>query len=924
MERKTVGSLAGLALLPLGGVTLWYGLQEGSTLLTVAGIVVAAAGLLALGGVLRSAGEHRPGVWIVGGLVGVAVGLLMGIGLSWAVGASLIVAGLTSFRVGIRAVVHRSDRGARQVAAAGVGGVFLGVMLVLDGVLGRSLALTGVGLLFVVAGLIPLSLGWLHLGLRTIRPSWAIVAGVMAVAAALVLWPTERPEWLPWVAAAVLVAAGASFSWRLEGAVAVLLTAMVLALVLADRVDQAPLDPQPDAPDRILALGDSYSSGEGATRFFPGTNAVGDLENQCRRTSTAYPYLVASRLEMGLDFFACSGATTSQVYEVGQMGPESPDHIPGELPQLEYLTDTSRIRVVLLTIGGNDAGFGRIGIACGLPGQCDAFREHWLTRVARIGRRLEKTYRAIKTAVGRSTPVVVIPYPRVLTEGGCGWSALDRSEHDFLFEFITVLDDRIRRSAERAGVNFFEQGMFAFEGQRICEAGGPDDTVMNFLNFVPTDGRFTDRVDPTNWIHGTFHPKPTGHQAMADELAPWLRQLLADIDAGLIPPNPPPNPDATFLIRRVSSVETVAADPRGLPTDIACPVGKVSAFATLLPLLNARTTFTLHAAPEAPICHTRPDGTWTEDETGVITRSGAVATVQPELPAEGWTQRFIYREASEGTWQQHIVEFCNRKEGCPTDVGRWLGDQLVGTARSAAMPGVMMLLGGWVVGVGLKGRERRGGGVVERPKERRTPWPGMDRALVAAPGKAVVISCLILTLSVVGVWTLLSPGPPGSLRTDAAPYGIISLQVAGSASQANRVLSSWEGERLEGARDGNLIDYGFIVFYSFLLSVGVLAAGEAFWRGGRTLLWRMAAVLAWLVFVAGLLDAIENVLVARMIDVHAGGGVVEGDLIPRVSSLLAWPKIVLLAIAMIYVFGGTALGLRTWLANEGSESEKGR
>lgn len=193
----------------------------------------------------------------------------------------------------------------------------------------------------------------------------------------------------------------------------------------------------------------------------------------------------------------------------------------------------------------------------------------------------------------------------LLNEDGCGWSALNPSEHDFLFEFITVLNDRVRKSAREAGINFWAEGLFAFKDSRICD-GGPDDTVMNFFNAVPPQGRLLDRVNPTNWVHGTFHPKPSGHQAIADELEPWLEDLLERIDVGLQSANPKPNPDASFRIRQVSSIETVLVNTEDLPTSLSCEVERVSAFGTLLPLMDAEEGFALNASPDEPVCYTRP------------------------------------------------------------------------------------------------------------------------------------------------------------------------------------------------------------------------------------------------------------------------------------------------------------------------------
>ena len=706
-KRQVICSLMGLTLVLLGVAIVVLAFDRASALMAALGVGITGGGLVLLGQELMLAGKKRPGWWVSAGLALAALGLGVAfmLDLHWTVGILLAVLGLGLFRAGMSPLCEDSRGDTRWwCIRAGFASTLLGISLFLVGVVAAVSILVVPGLFLLAFGLIPLSIGWLRDGVRPIGSRWAMAIGIAVGTVGLVFWPEGAPAQLPMIIGGLLAAVGASFVLRGEGFVAVVLTGFVLVWVLVDRTDEAPLDPNPTAPDRILALGDSYSSGEGSTAFFSGTNVVGDNENQCRRSSTAYPYLVASRLGMGLDFFACSGATAIQVYKEGQMGPGSPDNVVGELPQLANLgEDTSRIRVVLLSIGGNDALFGEIGIACVFPGSCAALREHWLVNVARIGSGITSAYEAIKDAVGPSTPIVAIPYPLLLTEGGCRWSALNASEHDFLSEFLTVLDDRVRRSAEQAGIYFFEPGLFAFEHAKICDGDGPDDTVMNFFNAHPTQGGLIDRVNPAHWVHGTFHPKPSGHVAIADLLTPWLENLLSEIDAGRLPPNPAPNPDATFEIRRVSSVETVLSNTLALPRRIGCPVAKVSPFATLLPLLDDTDPFALNASPDAPLCHTQLDGSWTKAEEGVVTRLEGVVTIQPNVPDEGWTQRFIYKEAGgAGTWQLRIVEFCNKKPGCPDDVGMWMNDQLLVAAQSAVRPAPFLFLGGWLLALGLR------------------------------------------------------------------------------------------------------------------------------------------------------------------------------------------------------------------------------
>ncbi|HEY2964676.1 MAG TPA: SGNH/GDSL hydrolase family protein [Actinomycetota bacterium] len=731
-DHRLACYVIGTALV-LGGLALIAWSFERSAWIVGVGVAAAAVGWLPVraalirqaGGKQGATGEETSRTSLRFVLLG--IGLTVGSGVAFALGPHLpraplvavLFVGLALYRFGIEPLCDRGDP--KRWTIIGCAVAVPGLILVVLG--GRSFALTALmlGLLLLFFGLLPLTIGWSRQGLRPFGRGWTVGIAIAVGSVGVALWPTLEPNIAHLVLAGLLVLLALSFSWRAELLVVVIVAGFVVVWVSIDRTDPSPLDPNPNAGSRILALGDSYASGEGATAFLPGTNVVGEFRNQCRRSSTAYPYLVAERLHMGLDFFACSGATTSDIDETGQMGPESPDDVVGERPQLDNLDgDFSRIAAVLVTIGGNDARFGKIGIACVLPGSCAELRETLLVNVAHIGADITSAFQAIKDAVGPNVPIVAVPYPLLLTEQGCGWSALRPSEHDFLVEFITVLDDRIRRSAELVGINFFEQGLFAFENEKICDQGaGPDEAATNFFNLHPTEGDFAGRINPKNWVHGTFHPKPEGHEAIADLLEPWLRMLLADVEAGG-PANPEPDPEATFTVRRVSSVETVLADRRDLPTTLDCPVDELSGFATLLPLIDADDPFPLHASDQDPICYTRPDGTWTtwrptDPPNDVVSVNDGVISIQPQLPAVerfpnvDRSQRLIYKGAGpDGRWQLQIVEFCRLKEGCDYDPVVWIKDQIRASTGAMVIPAVLVFFGGWLFGVGL--RKQRGAG----------------------------------------------------------------------------------------------------------------------------------------------------------------------------------------------------------------------
>jgi lysophospholipase L1-like esterase len=114
-----------------------------------------------------------------------------------------------------------------------------------------------------------------------------------------------------------------------------------------------------------VALGDSYSAGEGLGPFERGTDVKkGADRNQCHRSANdAYPVLVPAVVLPQVSsraFFACSGAWSSEMQNVPpQTGPNrqvgQPDQIAMVGPRTNYIT---------VTAGGNDVGFGDLGLGC--------------------------------------------------------------------------------------------------------------------------------------------------------------------------------------------------------------------------------------------------------------------------------------------------------------------------------------------------------------------------------------------------------------------------------------------------------------------------------------------------------------------------------------------------------------------------------
>jgi hypothetical protein len=644
-------------------------------------------------------------------IIGAGVALFVARGWFGALAAGLVL-GLTAFKVGVRRACE-TRTGARIVTWGGLVVTFAGVGTVLVASTGKEVVPGAVGAGLLVLGLMAMSAGWPPLGLRPFTGAWALAFGILVVFVGGVLTvATLNAPVLAGAGIAALVAlVGGSFVWRGEALVAAVLVGMALVWLTVDRVDRVPVDPHPDAAQRILALGDSYISGEGAPSFFEGTNVRGPLENECRRAVTAYPYLVARDLGMGLDFYACSGAKADQLHERGQAPERSPDHIVGERPQLANLpADVSRIRVVVVSVGGNDAQFSDIGKGCVLPGSCDALRDVWMTSLDQITAEVAKAYDEIKRRLP-NVPVVAMPYPLMLQDHSCSWSRLDGREHAFISEFVVVLNDRVRVAAEKAGVHFFSPGMFAFDGAKICDGDSSKDTVMNFLSANPVQGSFLERVNPKTWIHGSLHPKPTGHARTAEVLGPWLEALLDAVAANPRLANPAPNPAAQFHFRNLSGVTPVLVAEADRPRNVPClgPGEAVEAFAGRVRLFDEASPLPLPALPTSPVCSQDAEGAWVASapsaQNPLALVGDGVVYVQPVKPLRGSTQQVVFR-GLDNRWQVRFVDFCSRDPSCPTSAGDFQNEQIGRAAQVAVPPLLVLVLGGWLFAMGTTRRAR--------------------------------------------------------------------------------------------------------------------------------------------------------------------------------------------------------------------------
>ncbi|HEX9683532.1 MAG TPA: SGNH/GDSL hydrolase family protein [Acidimicrobiales bacterium] len=344
----------------------------------------------------------------------------------------------------------------------------------------------------------------------------------------------------------------------------VVLVVVAVAVVALTGQQPAPLvesvTADPDDGELLVALGDSFMSGEGAPTFFSGTNTRG--LNECRRAPTAYPATVVGSTSAAIPddvvFVACSGAVARHLHAVAQHRGEpdgevvrtgadgSSSEVVDGLPQMENvqwqlgnagLTEAD-VKVVLVSIGGNDALFGVLVQTCVLPGSCAELGQAWMDWLEKVDVAVSEAYGAVRAALPE-TRVVVVPYPIPIErhKGDCGYSPFVAAEHEFLVDFTRQLNVVLERRAAAHGFYFLAEMETALEGQQLCDEGvDPDDAGVNFLARNGVEGVFEQEINPRNWFHNSMHPNERGHETMAEVVETWLEENGdLEVESGLEP-----------------------------------------------------------------------------------------------------------------------------------------------------------------------------------------------------------------------------------------------------------------------------------------------------------------------------------------------------------------------------------------------------
>ncbi len=284
-----------------------------------------------------------------------------------------------------------------------------------------------------------------------------------------------------------------------------------------------------------LALGDSYTSGEGAFDYVDGTDTT---VNHCHLSLHSYPLLISGQLfgNAGGHSVACSGARSQdilpsnpdtysgQIIHASQTAKLSSldishllsDYTPGNLPQSDFVSQYQP-EVLTVSVGGNDIGFGNMLVNCVMPhwsrytsdNVCYNSYEDRLEVIKLIDRTVPTWTNIFKQLQAKSplSQIYAIGYPQIAYDKGqCALNVqLNKSELEFSAEIIAYLNGAIQQSAKLAAISYVDIAD-ALYGYRLCENASYN-TAVNGLTAGKDNGLFGLKILGRE----SYHPTAFGH-----------------------------------------------------------------------------------------------------------------------------------------------------------------------------------------------------------------------------------------------------------------------------------------------------------------------------------------------------------------------------------------------------------------------------
>lgn len=268
-----------------------------------------------------------------------------------------------------------------------------------------------------------------------------------------------------------------------------------------------------------VALGDSYSSGEGVEPFESGTAEPG--ADECHRSTHAYSrsltgFASLSALNMGSSgFAACSGATTEAI---------TTPVANNEPAQIDRITEDTKL--VTMSIGGNDMDFANFAYQC-IVTDCSGVAKP--NAIAKIANNVIPNVRAMLASMqshlddigNNGAQILVVGYPQVLpqTVGGLNIDCLwlnGQQEANAIRDVTTHLNTAIKNEVDDAGSNFHfvsaTEANSPFAGHELCTPySGTDPSYFIYPVITPAEKQ-----------RYSFHPNASGQWAYATLLEDYL------------------------------------------------------------------------------------------------------------------------------------------------------------------------------------------------------------------------------------------------------------------------------------------------------------------------------------------------------------------------------------------------------------------
>lgn len=264
--------------------------------------------------------------------------------------------------------------------------------------------------------------------------------------------------------------------------------------------------PQP-VPQSYVAMGDSYSSGQGAGDYSPSTVSS---TNTCYRSNNAYSQILSRDPNVPLrvdSFVACGGSETSVI-----AGKWTGTNL-NEAPQDQALSSSTN--VVTITISGNDIGFSDVIKACANPtADCDSAVNLANYNLGILTVNLQSVYIDVVNKAPNAK-IYVLGYPPIVTTSGgpacfvAGYPFYDSDRRQKASNLLAALDKAISDNlntvkslgVKYAGLRYVDplSASSPFSGHDICSS----DSYFNGLVLPPGD------------TAESFHPNQKGQLAYA-------------------------------------------------------------------------------------------------------------------------------------------------------------------------------------------------------------------------------------------------------------------------------------------------------------------------------------------------------------------------------------------------------------------------